>query len=68
MEEHSSDHPGEEDDRSNLVEQQAALEAKHCFWSISESFTYRRHLQERQQVYVPQENAFPVPLKHVVVV
>ena len=48
MEEHSSDHPGEADDNSDLAEQQQrdAMEAKNGFWSISVSFVIRHHVQE----------------------
>ena len=52
MEEHSSDHPGEADDNSDLAQQQErdAMEAKNGFWSISISFFIRHHVQERQHL------------------
>ena len=37
VEEHTSDHPGEEDNKSDFAEQhqQDAMEAKNDFWSMS---------------------------------
>ena len=50
MEEHSSDHPGEEDDNSHLAEepQQDVMEAEDDFWSFSGRSIHRHHVLERQ--------------------
>ena len=59
VQEHSSDHPGEEDDKSDLAEeQQDAMEAKNDIWSISGSFIYRHHVQEVQELYVLSRELF----------
>ena len=40
-------------------------EAKNEFWSITEDFICRRHVEPRVKLYVPREEAFPVPLKYI---
>ena len=69
-EEHRSELQGEKDEPDSAEQQteQDELETKHDFWSISRSFIYRHHLQERQTLCVPQESSFPVPLKYIDVV
>ena len=44
------------------------MEAKRDFWSISGSFIYRHHVQERHRHYVLQESSFPITLKYIGVV
>ena len=50
VDEHSSDHPGEEDDRSDLAErQQDPMEANGDFWSIVSlsDKTFKNHNKAR---------------------
>ena len=35
------------------------------FWSIDGDFIYRHHVEPRVQPYVPKEETFPIPLKHI---
>ena len=44
------------------------MEAKHDFWSISENNTNRHHVTNRENLFVPREESFPIPLKHIDVV
>ena len=43
-------------------------EAREDFWSIQGDFIYRHHIEPRVQLYVPQEESFPIPLKYIVVI
>ena len=43
-------------------------EARKDFWSIQGGLIYRHHIEPRVQLYVPQEESFPVPLKFFVVI
>ena len=62
VEDRSSDHPGEEDDESDLAEKhQDAMEAKTDFWSISGSSIFRHHVQERQKVIVLHDSSCLLP-------
>ena len=57
--EHRSDLQGETDEPdSGKHQEQDDLEATHDFCSISGSFIYRHHVQERQKLDVPQESFF----------
>ena len=40
-------------------------EVRRDFWSIHCDFIYRHYTEPRFQLYVPQEETFPVPLKYV---
>ena len=42
-----------------------AGEAMNDFWSISESFIYRHHVEPRVKLYSPKEESFPIPLKYI---
>ena len=42
-----------------------AGEAINDFWSISGKFIYRHHVKPRVKLYVPKEESFPIPLKHI---
>ena len=42
-----------------------AGEAINDFWSMSGNFTYRHHVKTRVQLYSPEEESFPVPLKYI---
>ena len=62
MQENSGDHPGEEDNESDLAEQQQdAMEVKSDFRSVSGHFICRRHVQDRQKFCVSQESSVPIP-------
>ena len=38
-------------------------EARNGFWSISGNYSYRHHVDPRVKLYVPREEAFPIPLR-----
>ena len=42
-----------------------AGEAINDFWSMSESFIYRHHVDTRVKLYSPREETFPIPLKYI---
>ena len=39
--------------------------AKYDFWSITEDFIYRHHVEPRVKLHMPKEEAFPFPLKYI---
>ena len=41
------------------------MEARNDFWSISEKYIYRSHVEPRVKLYVPREASFPIPLKYI---
>ena len=42
-----------------------AGEAINDYWSMSESFIYRHHVEPRVKHYSPREESFPFPLKYI---
>ena len=40
-------------------------EAKNDFWSITQDFIYRHHVEPRVKLYVPREESFPIPLNYI---
>ena len=40
-------------------------EAINDFWSMSENFIYRHHVEPRVKLYSPREESFPIPLKYI---
>ena len=42
-----------------------AGEAINDFWSMSGNFIYRHHVEPRVKLYLPREEAFPIPLKYI---
>ena len=42
-----------------------AGEAINDFWSMSENFMYRHHVEPRVKLYSPREESFPIPLKYI---
>ena len=42
-----------------------AGEAMNDFWSMSESFIYRHHVEPRVKLYSPREESFPIPQKYI---
>ena len=40
-------------------------EANNDFWTITGDFIYRHHVVPRVNLYVPQEESFPIPLKYI---
>ena len=42
-----------------------AGEAINDFWSMSGNFIYRHHVEPRVKLYLPREESFPIPLKHI---
>ena len=42
-----------------------AGEAINDFWSMSENFIYRHHVEPRVKLYSPREESFPSPLKYI---
>ena len=42
-----------------------AGEARNDFWSMSENFIYRHHVEPRVKLYSPREESFPIPLKYI---
>ena len=43
-------------------------EIQEDFWSFQGDFIYRHHIEPRVQLYVPKEESFPIPLKHIDVI
>ena len=41
------------------------LKPVSIFWSIQGDFIYRHHNELQVQLYLPKEETFPVPLKHI---
>ena len=41
------------------------VKPKVIFWSISEDFIYRYHVNPRVKLYVPTEESLPIPLKDI---
>ena len=42
-----------------------AGEAINDFWSMSQNFIYRHHVEPRVKLYPPREESFPIPLKYI---
>ena len=42
-----------------------AGEARNDFWSMSENFKNRHHVEPRVKLYSPREESFPIPLKYI---
>ena len=42
-----------------------AGEGINDFWSMSENFIYRHHVEPRVKLYSPREESFPIPLKYI---
>ena len=42
-----------------------AGEAINDFWSMSENFIYRHHVEPRVKLYSPRDESFPFPLKYI---
>ena len=40
-------------------------EAKCDFWSISEDFSYRHHVEPRVKLFMSRDESFPIPLKYI---
>ena len=40
-------------------------EVKNDFSSTTGDFSYRHHLEPRVKMYVPKEESFPIPMKHI---
>ena len=40
-------------------------EAKNDFWTISGEFIYRHHVEPRVKLFMPREETFPIPMKHI---
>ena len=43
-------------------------DACNDLWSIEGNYRYRHHVGPRVQLYVPQEESFPIPLRYIDVV
>ena len=59
---------GESDGSSSTLQQDSSLyddEARKDFWSISDIFIYRHHVESRVKLYVSREKSFPIPLKYI---
>ena len=41
------------------------VEAKHDFWSITEIFICRHHVETQVKQYMLKEESFPIPLKYI---
>ena len=52
-------------ERSEPTETKDDAEAKKDFWSIGGDFIYLPEIEPRVQLYVPKEETFPIPLKHI---
>ena len=40
-------------------------EARNDFWSIDGNYIYRHHVEPRVQLFVPKEETFAIPLRHI---
>ena len=47
------------------TESRADAETRRDFWSIQGDFIHRRHNELRVPLFVPKEEAFPIPLKYI---
>ena len=59
---------GESDGSSSTPRQDASQydgEKRNDFWSFSGDFTYRHYVEPRVKLYVPNEESFLIPLKHI---
>ena len=54
--------------RSRPTETKDEAEAHDDFWSVEGDFIYRHHIEPRVQLHVPEEEPFPIPLKHIDVI
>ena len=52
-------------ERSQPTEAKDDAEDRKDFRSIEGDFIYRHHIEPRVQLFVPKEETFPIPLKHV---
>ena len=50
---------------SQLAETTDDAEARADFWSIQGEFIHRHHTEPRVQLFVPKEEAFPIPVKYI---
>ena len=41
------------------------IKRKNDFWTIAGEFIYRHHVVPRVKLYVPREETFPIPMKHI---
>ena len=55
-------------EESQSEETKNDAEARKYFWSIQGDHIYRQHIEPRVQLYVPQEESFPIPLKDIDVI
>ena len=49
----------------NRQKQKMTLKPGKTIWSIEGDFIYRHHTEPRVQLYVPKEETYPIPLKHI---
>ena len=47
------------------TETKDGAETRKDFWSIPGDFIYRQHIEPRVELFVPQEEPFPTPLKYI---
>ena len=59
------DHQGISDKSQPIDETKDDAEASNDPWSMEGDFIYRDHVEPRVQLYVPKEETFPFPLKHI---
>ena len=41
------------------------IKRKNDFWTIAGEFISRHHVVPRVKLYVPREETFPIPMKHI---
>ena len=51
--------------RTNLNQLTKSRMTRTIFWSTEGNDIYRHHVEPRVQLYVPKEEAFPIPLKYI---
>ena len=59
------DHQGISEKSQPIDETKDDAQASNDSWSMEGDFIYRDHVEPRVQVYVPKEETFPIPLKHI---
>ena len=59
------DHQGISEKFQPMDETKDDAQASNDPWSMEGDFIYRDHVEPRVQLYVPKEETFPIPLKHI---
>ena len=64
-EEHKDDLRGESDGSQPSDMPADDSGAQHDFWTIATKYIYRHHVEPSVELYVPEEESFPIPLQYI---